>query len=152
MKRWATLALSGVLVLSMTALAVADEAEEAEAPSELNDKQVQRALSLAEFFAIRGGDEDPEFDPEAATTDLNDIVVELRTGDDSTGWGVIYKLLLLAEYNGQDLDELVTELRSDSDGWKLGQWLKTMRQDEEWQNGSDTPKNFGQFKKQQKDK
>lgn len=152
MKRWTTLALSGALVLSMTALAVADEVDDAEAPSELNDKQVQRALSLAEFFAIRGGDEDPEFDPEAATSDLNDSIVELRTGEDTTGWGVIYKLLLLAEYHGQDLDELAAELRADGDGWKLGQWLKTMRQDEEWQDGSDTPKNFGQFKKQQKDK
>ena len=57
--------------------------------------------------------------------------------------------MLLAEFHGEDLESVVTELQADG-GWAFGKAFKEVRNDAEWAATSDTPKNFGQFKKQQR--
>jgi len=150
LKRMIVIGMVVAVVASMGVMALADEAEPGDA-GELNDKQAQRALSLAEYFAPRlVADGEVVEDEEAASDALNDQITEYRTGDNKIGWGAMYKLLILAEYNGQDLAELVAELQADGDGWKFGQALKQLRRDDDWKSSSDTPRNFGQFKKQQR--
>jgi hypothetical protein len=149
MKRLMIIGFVVALVASVSAMAFADE-DSTDGDTELNDKQAQRALSLAEYFGPRLVEEGDPVDDEEAAGSLNDEIVDLRTGDTAVGWGAMYKLLLLAEYNGQDLGELVEELKAEGEGWKFGQRLKEMRNDSDWKSSSDTPKNFGQFKKQQR--
>ncbi|MGI9667665.1 MAG: hypothetical protein ACR2N2_11335 [Acidimicrobiia bacterium] len=147
MKRWLVLAMTMVLAFSMSAAAIAgdhvdDESAEAE-QGELNDKQTMRAASLAGYFAPHLDDVEEAF--------LYEQITMLRTTEPKVGWGAMYKLLRLSEYTGQDLDVLIEELRADG-GWGFGKAMKEMRTDADWKESSGTAKNFGQFKKQQREK
>ena len=118
--------------------------------AELADKQIQRAHLLVEFFAPRltGGEDVAEGaepgDGDAAADALYDKIVALRTGDPVVGWGALYKLMSLAEYRGESLTDLVAGF--ESEGWSFGQSLKETRGDD-----GDTPRNLGQFKKEQRE-
>jgi hypothetical protein len=163
MRRWFVLTIAVLLVGSMSAVAFADDeapeddtsTESTDRGAELADKQIQRAHLLAEFFAPRlsGGDEAVEgaepADGDTAAVALYDEIVALRTGDTVVGWGALYKLMSLAEYSGQSVDDLVAEF--EGEGWSFGQSLKEMRDDDEWQSDNDTPRNLGQFKKEQRE-
>ena len=163
MRRWFVLTVVVLLVGSMSAVAFADDetpdddtsTESVDHGAELADKQIQRAHLLAEFFAPRlpGDDEAAEGaepdDDDAAPEALYEEIVALRTGDTVVGWGALYKLMSLAEYHDQSLEELVGDF--EGDGWSFGQALKEMRDDGEWQDASDTPRNLGQFKKEQRE-
>ena len=155
MRRWMVAVLAAMLVLSVAAGAFADDdvdGVDADDVGELNDKQLQRAEDLASYFAPRFADEDAEVgEVESDAVDLTDQVVEFRTGDDRVGWGALYKLLLLAEYRGEDLTTVVENLRSDG-GWGFGKNFKELRSDAEWAESSDTPMNFGQWKKHERTK
>lgn len=142
MKRWTILAMTMILALSVTTVAFADEHDEGETETtELNDKQMQRAANLAEYYAPHLEDGDAEA--------LQEQIVALRTETPKVGWGVMYKLLRLSEYTGDDLDTLIEELRGEG-GWGLGKAMKEMREDSEWKESSTSAKNFGQFKKEQR--
>ena len=162
MRRWLVLVLSMLLVGSVSAAAFADETTDGddhavEFTDELNDKQMQRAHMLATYFAPRlsGGDEGPaDGEPEgtvgeaAAVEALYEEFIDLRSGDDVVGWGALYKLTMLAEYRDQPLADVIAEF--EADGGAFGQALKKMREDDEWQFENDTPRNLGQFKKEQR--
>jgi hypothetical protein len=82
--------------------------------------------------------------------DLCVQIVALRTGEDTVGWGAIYKLMLLAQAWEMPLDEVVTTLRENSDdgGWGFGKSFKQLRDDDyEW---GDTHTNLGQLNKETK--
>jgi hypothetical protein len=151
MKRWIVLMVAAAMVLSAGAIALADDhGADVGDLGELNDKQQLRAENLASYFAPRLAEADAEPDEvEASTQELLDQVVEYRTGDDRIGWGAMYKLMLLAEYRGEDLASVVADLQADG-GWGFGKAFKEVRNNDEWAATSDTPKNFGQFKKQQR--
>ena len=162
MRRWLVLTVSLLLVGSMSAVAFADDEapdsdESVESSGELADKQMQRAQSLAEFFAprlsgdgevVEGGEPEEAADEDPAVDALTEVIVDFRTGEEIVGWGALYKLLLLAEYRDQTLTDTVAEF--EGDGWAFGQYLKEMREDDEWQSETDTPRNLGQFKKEQR--
>ena len=162
MRRWLVLTMSLLLVGSMSAVAFADDEapdgdESGETSGELADKQMQRAQSLAEFFAPRlsdgvgvvdGGEPEEAADEDPAVDALTEVIVDFRTGEEIVGWGALYKLLLLAEYRDQTLTDTVADF--EGDGWAFGQYLKEMREDDEWKSETDTPRNLGQFKKEQR--
>jgi hypothetical protein len=151
MKRWIVLVVAAAMVLSMGAIAFADDhGADVVDLGELNDKQQLRAQNLASYFAPRLAEEDAEpGEVVASTQELLDQVVEYRTGDARIGWGAMYKLMLLAEYHGKEFESVVADLQADG-GWGFGKAFKEVRNDDEWAATSDTPKNFGQFKKQQR--
>lgn len=145
--RWMAAVLAAALLMAMGGTALADEGE-GEAPKEeleSSDVQVLRAWRLAEYFApAEEGEEPDEGDVEA----LAETIALLRDGEDrSVGWGVLYKLLLIADYYESDLGTYLDGAEFD-EGWGLGKILKELRQDPDWP--GDNPKNFGQWKKQQK--
>ena len=162
MRRWIVLTLSLLLVGSMGAVAFADDEapegdESVESSGELADKQMQRAQSLADFFAprlsgdaetVESGEPEEAADEDPAVDALTGEIVDLRIGDEVVGWGALYKLLLLAEYREQTLTDTVADF--EGDGWAFGQVLKEMREDDDWQSENDTPRNLGQFKKEQR--
>ena len=162
MRRWLVLTVALLLVGSMSAVAFADDEapegdESVECSGELADKQMQRAHMLAEFFAprlsgdvetVEGGEPEEVADEDPAIDALTGEIVDLRIGDEVVGWGALYKLLLLAEYREQTLTDTVAGF--EGDGWGFGQYLKEMRGDDEWQSENDTPRNLGQFKKEQR--
>lgn len=162
MRRWLVLALSMLLVGSVSAVAFADDTTDGddhvvESTDELNDKQMQRAHMLAAYFAPRLSDDDEgpageeseeTVGEDAAVEALYEEFLDLRSGDDVVGWGALYKLTLLAEYLDRPLADVVAEF--EADGWAFGQALKQMREDDEWQSENDTPRNLGQFKKDQR--
>ena len=152
MKRWLVAAMAAVLLVSMSAVAFADDEVEGDAEDavDLNEVQLWRAESLGSYFAERFAGEDAEpGDVDEAAEGLTETIVEFRTGDDRVGWGALYKLMLLAEYQGEDLSTVAERLRSDG-GWGFGKAMKELRKDADWASESDTPKNFGQWKKQQR--
>ena len=160
MRRWPVLAVSMLLVGSMSAMASADDTTDgddhaAEFTEELNDKQMQRAHLLSAYFAPRlsgygegPADEESEetVGEDAAVEALYEEYIDFRSGDDVVGWGALYKLTMLAEYRDRPLADVVAEF--EADGWAFGQALKEMREDDEWQSESNTPRNLGQFKKE----
>jgi hypothetical protein len=162
MRRWLVLTVSLLLVGSMSAVAFADDEapegdESVESSGELADKQMQRAQSLADFFAprlsgdvetVESGEPEEAADEDPAVDALTGEIVDLRIGDEVVGWGALYKLLLLAEYREQTLTDTVAGF--EGDGWAFGQVLKEMREDDGWQSENDTPRNLGQFKKEQR--
>lgn len=150
MKRWIVALLAAVLAMSMGAVALADDDVEtaAEDTAELNEVLLWRSENLAAYFAPRFAAEDAEpEDVETETEELAEQIIEYRTGDDRIGWGAMYKLMLLAEYHGEDLTEVADGLREEG-GWGFGKAMKDLREDSDYE--SDTPKNFGQWKKQQR--
>ncbi len=151
MRRLFVVAMAAALVVSAAAIATADDGVTDTETTELNEKQQLRAERLADYFGPRLAGEDADSDVvDAETTELLDQVVEFRTGDERVGWGALYKLMLLAEYEGTDLATVAEGLRADGGGWGFGKAFKELRGDAEWAESSDTPRNFGQWKKQQR--
>ena len=181
MKRWVMLAMVVVLLGAMSAGALADDSEAtgddagSETTKTLSDAQLFKARMIADYFApSEGDDEAPALDVEedestetsceptgdeavegASDADLLCAeIVLLRTGEDTVGWGAIYKLMLLAQAWGEDeemsLDDVITRLRENSDdgGWGFGKAFKELRdEDYEW---GDTHTNLGQLNKETK--
>ena len=161
MKRWFALTVALLLAVSMNAVAFADDDPDAspstEDAGELADKQMQRAHMLADHFAPRlnsGGDPGETgaaLGDDVAADELFGEIVELRTGDNVVGWGALYKLMMISEYKETNLENLITSLEAYGTGWSFGQYLKELREDDEWQDATDTPRNLGQFKKEQRE-
>ena len=138
MKRWLVVGLVAVMCASMGGVALAEEGDpvdEDKSVLEASDVQVLRAMRLAEFF-----EEDP------------DVVADLRTGGDedpAIGWGALYKLLLLADANDMDLGPYL-DSGDFEEGWGFGKLFKELKDtDPDWL--GDNPRNFGQWKKQQRE-
>lgn len=114
--------------------------------------QEYKARMLADFFTdrlVNDGATTEATEGDGADDTLYDEIVALRTGDELTvGWGALYKLLLIAEATGSPLSDVVA-MRGDG-GWGFGKIFKELRDGEsEWR--GDTPRNLGQFKKQQRE-
>ena len=179
MRRWLAPLFAAMLLAAMTTVAMADDDvsevdDTVEDQGELADKQLQRARSLATYFSVilpaapsdEGADDaivgdatgpctveeigESEALDEGAEA-LCEVLVGLRTGDEKVGWGAMYKLLLLAQGNDVSLTELLAEYAASDDGWGFGKAFKELRDgdDPDWL--GDTPKNLGQFKKQERD-
>jgi len=146
MKRLFIVAAVVALISTFAFAAMADESDTDSA--ELDDKKTQRIQNLSEYFAPRLGDAE-EGEEGADPEELETVLTEARDGSPSVGWGVMYKMLIYAEYSGDDIEELLD--RADGEGWQLGKLFKELRNDDEWKSSSDTPKNFGQWKKQQRE-
>lgn len=179
MRRWLAFALTATMVVAMATVAMADDEvpefdDTVEDRGELADKQLQRARSLATYFSAilpvapipEDAPDDATGEPsvsclvenaeEAGTVDdaasaLCEVLVELRTGDERVGWGAMYKLLLLSQAKDVSLSELLAEFSESDEGWGFGKAFKELREgdDPDWR--GDTPKNLGQFKKQERD-
>lgn len=144
-KRWTAGVMSVALVVLMAGAALAADAEESDESTDLSDAQLMRAAQLAEDFAPA----EEGFEPtEEDITALFETISTLRHGEDgSAGWGVIYKLLLLSEYNDMSLGDYADTFDS---GWGFGKIFKELKDtDPEW--SGDRPKNLGQWKKSHKD-
>jgi hypothetical protein len=162
MKRIAILAATVALFASTAAVAFADDdagGEEAESETtkivdhteDPFEEQLWQVQLLARYKA---GDEAYETDPEAA----EDEIALLRTGDDKTGWGAIFKLIQLYKLHElQALNDGSTPMTFDEmvaqygeEGWGFGKRFK----DYEGEDGvslEDGPKNLGQLKKQDRE-
>jgi len=180
MRRWLAPLLAAALLAAMTTVAMADDDvsgidDTVEDQGELADKQLQRARSLATYFSVilpaapsddGAGDaisddaEGPctveeigeaEALDEGATA-LCEVLVGLRIGDEKVGWGAMYKLLLLAQGNDVSLTELLAEYAASDEGWGFGKAFKELRNGDDPDWIGETPKNLGQFKKQERDK
>lgn len=155
MRKILTLAVMVALFATMGAALADDhvEGDEVEDSAELSDAQLVKAALLADYFGDRLGPDDGEpADPEdtAAEEALEQEIIALRTGEDgiTVGWGALYKLLLVAEATDSSLVDVIAE-RGDG-GWAFGTMLKALRdEDPDWR--GDTPRNLGQFKKQQRE-
>lgn len=178
MRRWLALALTAMMVTAMTTVAMADDEvpefdDTVEDQGELADKQLQRARSLATYFsAILPAAAIPEDAPDDATQEpsaaclvenaeeagtvddaasaLCEVLVGLRTGDERVGWGAMYKLLLLSQAKDISLTELLAEYSDTDEGWGFGKAFKELRDGDNPDWRGDTPKNLGQFKKQER--
>jgi hypothetical protein len=156
--------LAAITVLGSMGAAIADDdvdgLDDDSTTTELNATQDLKARMLAEYFSERlgGGSGDGQDvagdDGEVAGEDVTpadalfEEIVALRTGDDTVGWGALYKLLLIAEANETTLADVVQTYGED--GWGFGQIFKALREENaEWR--GDTPRNLGQFKKQQRE-
>jgi hypothetical protein len=155
---------------------VAPDDAGAEPTRALSDAQLFKARMIADYFAPSDatGDDTGEGEAEEPTEtscdpvesvepvaedaveepptagDLCVQIVALRTGEDTVGWGAIYKLMLLSQAWEIPLDEVVTTLRENSDdgGWGFGKSFKELRDDDyDW---GDTHKNLGQLNKEKK--
>lgn len=133
MRRIFVIGLTTALITATSAIALADdeapeaEHEDTEEVTELSEAQMRKAELIADYFA---GDEATDEDSAAQL----EKVLDLRS---QTGWGAVYKLMLLAQA-GVDIDEI-------EGGWAFGKHFKSLVEDE------DAPKNLGQLKKQQRD-
>lgn len=139
MKKLLALAIAAMMFAAMGGTAIADDGDGEDTDKsvlEASDVQVLRAMRLAEYF-----EQDPE------------VVGDLRMGngdeDSAIGWGALYKLLLLASATeGNDLGAYLDSGDFD-EGWGFGSLFKELKDsDPEWL--GDTPKNFGQWKKEQR--
>jgi hypothetical protein len=189
MRRWIVMAMAVVMLGAMSAGALADDTTEAtddgatEVTRTLSDAQLFKARMLADYFAPVDGDgealtdEVPAEEPtETSCEPAGDEVVEgasaadllcgeivaLRTGEDTVGWGAIYKLMLLwqaSQPSEEDLasgaerttfDDFITDLRETSEdgGWGFGKLFKELR--DEGYDWGDTHKNLGQLNKETK--
>jgi hypothetical protein len=155
---------------------VAPDDAGSETTKTLSDAQLFKARMIADYFAPSdaAGDDTGEGEAEEPTEtscdpvesvepvaedavdepptagDLCVQIVALRTGEDTVGWGAIYKLMLLSQAWEIPLDEVVTTLRENSDdgGWGFGKSFKELRDDDyDW---GDTHKNLGQLNKEKK--
>ena len=155
--------LAVITVLGSMGAAIADDDVDGGEDSaiELNATQTLKAQLLAEYFSERlgggTGDGTTETGASAVESDttpadaLFEEIVMLRTGDEVVGWGALYKLLLIAEANDTTLADVVSEYGED--GWGFGKIFRELRENAEdgtdWR--GDTPRNLGQFKKQQRE-
>jgi hypothetical protein len=161
MKRIAILAATVALFASTAAVAFADDdagEEEAEPETtELADhtedpfeEQLWQVQLLARYKA--GDDAD-----EGETAAAEEEIALLRTGEDKTGWGAIFKLIQLHklyELNYPEdgstpmtLAEMVAEYGDE--GWAFGKRFREY--DSEDRESLDPPKNLGQLKKQDRE-
>lgn len=161
MKRIAILAATVALFASTAAVAFADDdagEEEAEPETtELADhtedpfeEQLWQVQLLARYKA---GDDDYDTDPEAAEEEI----ALLRTGDDKTGWGAIFKLIQLYKLHELEaLNEGSTPMtfadmvaEYGEEGWAFGKRFREY--DSADRESLDPPKNLGQLKKQDRE-
>lgn len=154
MKRIAILTATVALFASTATIALADDdaAEDAVEPDAAElvvhtedpfEEQLWQVQLLARY---RVGDEAEE----PALTEAAQEIAELRTGEDKTGWGAIFKLLELEKLGTMTLEELLLDIGDD--GWGFGWRLKEARENAtELDESSDSPKNLGQLKKQDRE-
>jgi len=138
MRRIFVIGMTTALITATSAIALADdeapeaEHEDTEEVVELSEAQMRKAELIADYFA---GDEATDEDSAAQL----EKVLDLRS---QTGWGAVYKLMLLAQA-GVDIDAI-------EGGWAFGKHFKSLMEDEA-ELIKDAPKNLGQLKKQQRD-
>ncbi|GMQ98153.1 MAG: hypothetical protein BMS9Abin17_0659 [Acidimicrobiia bacterium] len=175
MKRVTILTTVLLFILSFSAIAFAgDEADDsgddsASTEVELATAQLRKAQVIADYFApfyVPTGEESTEGTAlcteaenvdaceadliAAATGDLTETIVMLRTGEPSIGWGALYKLMQIAAARDMTVGELLEEIGQDEDGgydFGFGQLRKTLSPDE-MDTLNETPRNLGQLKKQ----
>jgi opacity protein-like surface antigen len=141
MRRIAVIAVAAALFATTGAVAVAAETESDPGTSEagvLSEAQLWGTSLLAGYFVDRFENED------AAVTAITD----LRTGDMVIGWGAMFKLFQLAELEDLSLAALLGDIEGDGRGWAFGYRFKEFAGDHPYEASDDTPKNFGQLKKQ----
>jgi hypothetical protein len=161
MKRIAILTATVALFASTAAVALADddagddtvEPETTELVDHTEDPFEEQLWQVQLLARYKAGDEAEE----PALTEAEQEIAELRTGDDKTGWGAIFKLIQLYklyELNAPDdgsapmtFDEMVAEYGAE--GWAFG---KRFREYEpEHRESLDSTKNLGQLKKQDRE-
>lgn len=147
--RWLAIALSVVMIAGMgIALADDDAAPEDDEPTELNVKQFDKASMIADYLIASTEDDSGEPTEEDAEAAVEEIVA-LRTGEPSTGWGAIFKLVQLAKAKDMTLAELLASFDGE-DGWAFGRHFKDLEDDERARLDG-LPKNLGQLKKQERE-
>jgi len=133
---------TAALIVPVQVAVADDETAEIEQPDqeevvELSDAQMRKAILIADYFTPAATDEDTTADDDVDP--VLETVLELRS---QTGWGAVYKLMLLSEAGVviEDLDG----------GWGFGKYFKNLTEAES-ELIADAPKNLGQLKKQQRD-
>jgi len=144
-RRMFVVGVTTVLLAVPGAVAVADDdvdgveqAEETEVV-ELSEAQMRKAMLIADYFTPDDVKTEDEVHTDEDVDPVLETVLELRS---QTGWGAVYKLMLLAQA-GVVIEELDGE-------WGFGRHFKNL-DDDEAALISDAPKNLGQLKKQQRD-
>ena len=146
MRRMFVIGMTTVFLAVPGAFAVAEEEVEPVDPAEeteiveISAAQTRKALLIATQFAAGANDTVEGDDSVSEPVDeVLETVLELRR---QTGWGAVYKLMLLAEA-GVEIDEL--------DGaWGFGKQFKGLAE-EQAELIADAPKNLGQLKKQERE-
>jgi hypothetical protein len=138
-KRTVVVILVGILTISMSAVALADDVDE-ESPRDasISEAQEHKAKILAAYYV------GPDGDADAATEE----VVELRTGPPAIGWGALFKLMQLAKAKDVPIAELLADMDPE-EGWGFGHMFKDLTPEERGRLEG-TAKNFGQLKKEAK--
>jgi len=145
MRRIAIIAIAAALFASTAAIALADDTDadpEASETSVFSEAQLWKAKLLADY--VLGDTADP-----AAAEAITEVIKGLRTGEPAVGWGAMFKLLQLEKATGTSLADLLLAAEG-QDGWAFGRAFRALTPDQR-KNLDDTPKNFGQLKKQQTD-
>jgi hypothetical protein len=167
MKRIAVIAAAIAMFASTAAIALADEAaespgDEPESSEErvLNETQMWKVNILADYWLSGEEAVDVASDGEEAESALSieekirAEIEALRTGEIVVGWGAMFKLMQLAKLYepAMSFTEVAEMIRDSDEGWAFGRRFKKLaeeREDEaELESDDDSPKNFGQLKKQ----